>query len=316
MVKNFFEQLACYYNMENDLSNIVVALCNSNNEFKKKFIRFFFPNIDINNIVSILREVPDKNNLGSRVDIYITMNDEKLPYIIEVKIDDHNHHFGQYEEAYKIDKERFGYITNYDCIEGKKLGYDVKTWENFYDYLKNNNSTDELINAFTLYLKNVCGIIKYYKSMNITGLDSIPCFVNTVKKIISKDRDWVKTTFYKEYAYSSSIHESFLINFQDKSNDGFALFGLWFHEKPIISICINSRSWLSERIMEDKKNAIENARISKLPYNEFFWDKNDMWFEMNDDKMQNFIDASSYDKQKLILEEFFEEVIRSIKKYF
>lgn len=316
MVKNFFEQLACYYNMENDLSNIVVALCNSNNEFKKIFIRFFFPNIDINNIVSVLREVPDKKNLSSRVDIYITMNDEKLPYIIEVKINDHNHHFGQYEEAYKIDKERFGYITNYDCIEGKKLGYDVKTWENFYDYLKNNNSTDELINAFTLYLKNVCGIIKYYKSMNIIGLDSIPCFVNTVKKIISEDRNWVKTTFYKEYAYSSSIHESFLINFQGKSNDGFALFGLWFHEKPIISICINSRSWLSERIIDNKKNAIENTRISKLPYNESFWDKNDVWFEMSDEKMQNFIDASTYDEQRLILKDFFEEVIRSIQKYF
>lgn len=316
MVKKFFEQLSGYYNNENDLSNIVVALCNTNYEFKEKFISFFFPNIDIRNIESILREVPDKNNFGSRVDIYITLNDDKKPYIIEVKISDKNHHFGQYEEAYQIDKDRFGYITNYNCVEGKELGYDVRTWEDFYDYLNQNKSEDELINAFALYLKNVCGIIKYTKPMNISGLDSIPCFVNTVKKIISKERNWVKTSFYREYAYKDGIHEGFNINYPNKRDSGFALYGLWFYEKPVISICINSRPWLSERIINDKENTILNTNISKKPYKEHFWEKDDVWFEMSDEKMHDFIKTDSYEKQQIILEEFFEEVVRSIKKYF
>ena len=152
--------------------------------------------------------------------------------------------------------------------------------------------------------------------MDFKGLDSIPCFVNTVKKIISKERSSVKTTIYKEYAYSSSIHESFLIEYTGKNCTGFALFGLWFHEKPIISICINSRPWLSEQIMNDQQNIIEKMRISKPPYKEYFWDKDDVWFELSDEKLQNFINTASYDKQLIILEEFFDEVINNIQKYF
>lgn len=317
MIKQFFEQLACYYNKENDLSNIVVALCNTNHEFKEKFLCFFFPNININDIDGLIhREIPDKNNLSSRVDIHIPMRAEKMPYIIEVKINDKNHHFGQYEEAYQIGKDRFGYITNYDCTEGKESGYDVKTWEEFYDYLNENKSEDELINAFTLYLKNVCGITKYYKPMNFTGLESIPCFVDTVTKIIKKERGWVKTEFYRECAYGSSVHEGFHIYFPGKDNSGFALYGLWFHEKPIITICINSRSWLSEKIMNDRENAIENTQFSNKPYQERFWNKDDVWFELSDEKMQEFIDANSYDEQQAILENFFEEMIGCIQKYF
>lgn len=184
MVKKFFEQLAGYYRLENDLSNIVVALCNSNLGFKEKFVHFFFPKLDVARIESITREVPDRKNLGSRVDIYITLTDDRKPFIIEVKIGDRNHHFGQYEKAYEIDKDRFGYITNYGCIEGKELGYDVKTWKDFYDFLSKKEDKDEMADAFAIYLKNVCGIIKYDKPMNIKGLDAIPCFVETVKKII------------------------------------------------------------------------------------------------------------------------------------
>lgn len=39
-----------------------------------------------------------------------------------------SHHFGQYETAYGVPKERLGYITNYRC---KKEGYVIKNWEPF-----------------------------------------------------------------------------------------------------------------------------------------------------------------------------------------
>ena len=317
MLKTFFEQLAGYYRAENDLSNIVVALCNAHQEFKEKFVKFFFPHLNVNHIESILREVPDKNHLGSRVDIYITTTKDTKPYIIEVKIGDRSHHFGQYEEAYEIGKDRFGYITNYECIEGKEQGYEVKTWEGFYDEL--NESEDEIIKAFAVYLKNVCGIIKYDKPMNITGLDAIPCFADTIRRIISKERNWVETPFYKEYARRDSIHVGFTINFPKSATDGFARYGLWFfQEKPLITICLTDNLRLSEQIMNDRENVIENTWIAKQPYqeDEKIWEANEVWFELSDEKLQDFINAPSYEEQQRIVEAFFDEVIRSIQKYF
>ena len=315
MIKEIFEQLAYYYRHENDLSNIVVALCNSNSIFKEMFVKFFFPDIKVSDVESILREVPDKNNMGSRVDIFINMANQSKPYIVEVKIDDRNHHFGQYEEAYEIGKERFGYITNYECLEGRESGYDVKTWEDFYEYLSESRLNDEVINAFGVYLKNVCGIIKYENPMNIKGLSAIPCFVETVRKIILKERNWIKTSFYREYAYSSSIHEGFKFKFPQNNEYGFALFGLWFQEKPIISIAVNSRHRLSERIITEYCENSNRERFFKVPYMEKFWDKDDVWFEMSDDGLHRFINADTYEEQKRILAEFFEEVMKELEKY-
>ena len=314
MVKYFFEQLSEYYRQENDLSNIAVAMCNSSNEFRKKFVQFFFCNIDVDKIASISREVPDQNNLGSRVDIYITMSDENAPYIIEVKIGDRNHHFGQYEEAYVIGKERFGYITNYECTEGKELGYDVKTWEELHDYLIKSGSSDELINGFTAYLKNVCGIIKYENPMNIKGLDSIPCYVDTVRKIIAKKRDWVRTRKNRPYFVETSYHQGFYINYDDKNDDVYALFGLWFFERPIISIIINSTPWLSEKILQEDVTFHENSTFYHYSGQYCAFREDDVWFELNDKKLQEFIDASSYEEQIEVLEGFFEEVLRCIQK--
>lgn len=316
MIKDFFNQLALFYHLENDLSNIVVALCNSDYLFREIFLRFFFPEIDISDVELILREVSDKTNLGSRVDILITLRNDSAPYLIEVKKGDRNHHFGQYEEAYCVGKERFGYITNYECTEGKKLGYDVKTWEEFYDLLILHHGEDRLIDAFAAYLKNICGIVKYEKPMNITGLESIPCFADTVRKIISSEKSWVETSFYREYVYSSSIHEGFMINFPGCSNSGFAVFGLWFQEVPVISICINSRPWLSEKIMTDKASFATKSKIFKMPYQQNFWDRNDVWFELSDQLLNDFISSGDYEGQQRILEEFFNEVVSSIKKYF
>lgn len=127
MIANFISNLSTYYNVENDLSNITCILCEADEDFKTKFLKFFFPDIEVNNVAFIEREVPDLCNRGCRVDIYITMENDDIPYIIEVKINDNHHHFGQYDKAYNVSRDRFGYITNYNCLEGRHLGYDVKT---------------------------------------------------------------------------------------------------------------------------------------------------------------------------------------------
>ena len=67
-ITSFISELASYYWHENDLSNITVALCNSNVTFKTLFVQFFFPDIEVSEIDEIRREVPDEGNHGSRVD--------------------------------------------------------------------------------------------------------------------------------------------------------------------------------------------------------------------------------------------------------
>lgn len=86
----FFEQLAKYYRHENDLSNITVALCNSSDIFREIFVHFFFPEIRIENIKEISREIWDVNGMGSRVDIHITLDNDEI-FIVEVKKGDRNH---------------------------------------------------------------------------------------------------------------------------------------------------------------------------------------------------------------------------------
>lgn len=317
MINKFIEQLSGYYNSENDLSNIVVALCNSHQTFRDTFVKYFFPSIDVNKINSIEREIPDNNNLGSRVDIYISMIDEEKPYIIEVKKGDRNHHFGQYEEAYEIGKERFGYITNYECYEGKALGYDVKTWEDFYNHIVQNECNDEFLNGFASYLKNVCGIIKYDNPMNITGLNAIPCFIDASKKIIDENNYIAKVQFYKTFINRSSLQVGFLFKYSEESAiDGFALIGLWFYEKPIITIGVSSRPWLSDKILENKEKIFDKSIYAKQAYRDKYWQKDDVWFDLSDNKMDDFIKASSFDEQVSILREFFNEILVNLKFLF
>ena len=317
MLTKLFEQLANYYHQENDLSNIVVALCNSHQFFKEIFVKFFFPNIDINKIESIAREVPDENNQGSRVDIYITMLDDKKPYIIEVKKGDRNHHFGQYEEAYEIGKDRFGYITNYNCIEGKELGYDVKTWDDFYNHLLKFVNDDEFIKGFASYLKNVCGIIKYDNPMDITGLNAIPCFIDASKKIIEENNSVAKTQFYKTFIYRSSLQVGFIFKYAEEANlDGAAYIGLWFNEKPVITIGINSRSWLSEKIIQNKDEIFDKSIYAQKAYKDYYWSKDDVWFDLSDDKLEAFINAKSFDEQVDILRDFMNEVLADLEPLF
>ena len=315
MISKFLSQLSNYYSLENDLSNIVVALCNSNPAFREKFIKFFFPKMDLNTIESITREVPDNNNLGSRVDIYIAMNNDTKPYIIEVKKGDRNHHFGQYEEAYGIERDRFGYITNYDCVEGKKLGYDVKTWEEFYNFIS--ESEDDFVKGFLAYLKIVCGIIKYEHPMDITGLNAIPCFIDASKKIIEEGNGIAKTQFYKTFIYRSSLQVGFIFKYAEEASlDGAAYIGLWFNEKPIITIVINSRSWLSEKIIQHKDDIFKKSIYAKKAYKDYYWSKDDVWFDLSDKKLEDFINANSFDEQVNILREFMHEVLVNLEPFF
>lgn len=320
MSDDFIGELAKYYNLENDLSNITVALCNSDEFFKEKFIHFFFPDLDINRIADMQREVPDEDGMGSRVDIYIKLADDKLPYLVEVKIGDQNHHFLQYEEAYKIDKSRLGYITNYYCAEGIDKGYDAKTWEGFYDYLTPLAEKDKLIKSYLSYLKQVCNIIIYDQPMKFRNLNSIPQFIATVKSLLEKNAHPIEVDLKgtSVLAYDYAVLKSFY--FKDPSqtdNKAFGSIGLWFQEQPWIMIGVSpagqeSRSWLPRAIIRERENFLD-AKYCEVPYTDKLWYKDDVWSRMKPEVMQEFLDTDNIKRQKEILEAFIDEFLGKVK---
>lgn len=172
MTATFFSQLSEYYYKENDLSNITCSMCKAMPWFMDTFVKFFFPDLDTSRISSMEREVPDEDDKHSRVDLLIRLKDDKDPYLIEVKIYDENHHFGQYEEAYHVSKDRLGYITNYVCYEGIDKGYDVKTWQDWYNHLNASlidlgEEEQKLCIGYLAYLKKVCGFCNLTTSLDL-----------------------------------------------------------------------------------------------------------------------------------------------------
>ena len=307
----FFGGLASYFRKENDLSDVTVALCNADDEFKKIFLKCFFPQIKLDEIKSILREVPDDSVKDSRVDILINTKDEDIRYLVEVKIYDQNHHFGQYEAAYGVPKEQFGYITNYRC---KKEGYIIKTWEEFYNNCCK-NSNNPLIKAYGEYLKKVCGIDRYSYPMVIESSDSEQCFGDTVQKIIVNYTDDVLGTRYdKKYPNKCA----FGFDFGKQSNlRGYAIYYANFCEKPEIALVLHARYFLENSVLNEAESLVSNAEFFSKPYKRNLVAPSNVWIPLKEEKLKELSsDKVDYQTQKSILEGFFNEVLSKLSKYF
>lgn len=306
----FFSGLASYFRKENDLSDITVALCNADDEFKVTFLKFFFPQINVSEVNAIRREVPDDSLKDSRVDILIETNDKKIQYLVEVKIYDQNHHFGQYEAAYGVPKKQFGYITNYRC---KKEGYIVKTWEEFYNNCCK-NSNNPLIKAYGEYLKKVCGIDRYSYPMVIESSDSEQCFADTVQKIIVNYTDDVLETRYdKKYPNKCAFGFDFG---KPKSLNGYAIFYANFCKKPEIALVIHARYFLENPVLNEAKSLASEAEYFGEPYSRNLVAPSNVWIPLKEEKLKELgSDKVDYKTQKKILEGFFNEVLSKLSKY-
>lgn len=312
-INEFFKHLARYYWHENDLTNVTVALCNANESFREKFLHFFFPNLKVEDVSEISREVWDSNSMGSRVDILIRMNsDEK--YIIEVKKGDSNHHFGQYEVAFDVDKSHFGYITNYFCREGIDLGYDVKTWRQFYNSLDKSSEKAPMISAYLSYLSAVCGITKYTKTMNLDSLKTIPQFFETMDAIVEKESENLHISplnekrgnwnySYKGFRIDSSKNAEWLTN---------GYFLVYF---PSSCICVGIGGCAKVSVKEIQEAAKHDSfTYSTAPYIDTeFWGY--LWYDLSELAKTMLQDATSVEEQEKILTEYLKEVMASVRKY-
>ena len=193
----FFESLAQRMYHENDLSDMVYALCLSNPSFKQFFLDFFFKDQELKaESASIEREVSYLD--GSRPDFVIRA--EGKIYFVEVKIWDRSHHFAQYSETLKkFDSKdgplRLGYITNYVICENELEVNDkgvfktmirenrVKQWRQFINTLKspeyNSWSQSDEVQGVIVYCEKVCPDISdeeigeyIYKSEDFTAVRS------------------------------------------------------------------------------------------------------------------------------------------------
>lgn len=174
-IERFFRELSRRMYKENDLSDMVYALCRSNSDFMQFFLNFIFGVGELNaRDFRIEREVSFGND---RPDFVLTKKDSGERYFIEVKIGDRSQHFAQYSKRLNELNEcgdgwrYLGYITNYEIQEGE-LSPDDKTafngckgngiyhtWSEFKDALYKSKLVGDLnedIRGLLAYCEMVC----------------------------------------------------------------------------------------------------------------------------------------------------------------
>lgn len=302
IVKFFFSNLYWRFNKENDLSDVTWTMCYTSETFKQLFLQFFFPYERFDRINSFVRELSKED---SRADFVID-NDGEI-YVIECKIGDKNHHFEQYLEAYKIGKERLGYIVNYNHLY---KDFEIRTWRQFHDFIEENKPENEdekcLHEAYLEYLKNVCGIIKITKKMELNGAYSLYCFNQILKSIINRSTERFTLSYYNTDFKESYYGYKFRVESSLKK-DLWLNVGLWFNfEKPVITTGVWKQDGLGESFseeIENKKKHIENyARKNYRKDSSYYFEGTEKFYE-------EFECAINADAQKDILCKFVDEVI-------
>lgn len=323
MIKNLFENLSNFYCLENDLSNITKIMCDVSPFFKKLFINFFFPELDVKKVESIDREITAPNNAGSRVDLYLSVYEDDLPYLIEVKIGDTNHHFGQYEKDYNIPSERLGYITNYTCIQP---GYKVKTWEEFYDLLNKNlgkirnEMEKELCNGYLHYLMSSCNFIKLEGPMNFNTLQSLYQFfivLRPLMKIESSELSMEPSKFYAPVSNGLPVGIQLIDYYltpKRKKKPYYGWIAFYYNqEQPLVTMFLDN----VEKRIDELINRIDEFKAGKYynkPYigNDEQWNRFGIWFDMKDSVFNKISSTDKLENQSKILQNFIIEVAQFI----
>lgn len=312
-LSSLFNCLAQRFGKENDLSDITWAMCQASPAFKELWIHFFFPDLDLLTVESIEREIPDDSGNGSRVDFLINIENQK-PYLVEVKIWDQKHHFGQYEKAYGIDKERLGYITNYPY---RQEGYQVKQWNEFYRHLVDANGIPEeersLICAYCEYLRNVCGIVMIDGIIDIEKMSSLYDLTLVFHELANGQTDVYETHRYrKDFSYDHCKYTCLIAKYCDIHEWGtqYPVIGIWYNNKPRIAAgYYEARDWCKS--ICDFMSA-NRSSFNEVPRTYCSKPKTDSgyFFYLSDEYLERFKNASSSEEQKVILRNFLDEVLQ------
>lgn len=339
MATELFDNIAQRLYGENNLSDITWAFCQTYPTFKRLFITFFFKDIDENApYVDIERERPSGS---SRVDFFFNHAGEN--YIIENKIDDKSQHFGQYDTTYNVTPQHFGYIINYDDFWWKGLsrkeyadkGYQIRTWEEFYDYLEEARSNKEIskeeqnaISQYQTYVKNVCSIIKIKKPMRLSALGALPAFFQILdKKALQINREDFQTKVYingqktkfggnfisyhpEDCAFGRFFSVTFPAFKRYKENWGWL--GIYCHIDSAPTICIgfdDNKSWGRPiyRLIQPTINDDNSA---------WYEESGMLWTDMNEEEFRQLNEAESIEKQIELIQNFVIRAMGNILKLY
>lgn len=316
---DFFRFLSDKFRKENDLSDITWAMCQSCESFRQYFLKFFFPEIQLDEDISIERE---KSEEDSRPDFFI--DNGGVIYLIENKINDTSHHFGQYDQTFGIPPQRFGYITNYriDDEAINKEGYRLHTWEELFDNFSNNlpkkEEDQQLWKGYLEFVKNVCGIIKIDKPMKLNGIYSLFSLMEIFeKKLATREEKQFAVKFYERNkicggGYSNSAtgvnFQIIYKNIKDESGQGiWGWIGIYYNTpNPYIMMGFYNNPGWGKGYIDMLQNKVLSKQTSfEKPYPE----SSCLWFEMSKDLRQKFEESEDVKEQESILKQFMDDVI-------
>lgn len=314
MIETFFESLSERMSNENDLSDITYALCNTDDDFRKLFLKFCFDD-DVDTL-DLVREYAEDD---SRPDFFFHGKNNQ-EYIIEVKIHDRNQHFDQYNKQFP--NAKYAFISNYILNENelcnndknaiKEKNWKIRTWKGLYNRLIKSKVKSELVDGYILYLKNVINIKEFIK-MDLKKITNLPVFLEDISKIFT-DKGFI------EYKGNKSMSEYYYGKFFTK-NDFYFWFGLFFSEdtygNPKIFIGMKEDEYWIPKKISSKFKAINCSKnkdsvIERIEYDPV-GNYGDYWFNIKPELVKIFCnDNSTKEKEQEILEIFIQEVFHTI----
>lgn len=311
----FFSNMADRLGGENNLSDVTWTMCKTFPSFLKEWVSFFFGKLDCSTVQCIEREVFANENKNSRVDFYIESSEEQMPYIIEVKIYDSQHHFVQYDKDFNVTPDHFGYITNYPLE--REGGYEIRQWKQFYDRLKKSTvfTAEEwpLVNAYMEFLKRVCNMDEIIEKVNLEKMNSLFDIIRLFKQLAARNTDCYTSKLYKDYTDNASKYIALLVNYVRHPEWGnvYPVIGVWFNP-PGPRICAgfyNAGGWGKPVCKHMKSNRTKlNSVVTQRCGSPILEDEG-YFFYLSGDSLNEFNNASCVEEQRAILKVFLDEVI-------
>jgi hypothetical protein len=304
--KDFFRKLSERLYKENHLSDITWALCNSSIWFSKFFLKYCFGE-EITNIDSFEREYSYDN---CRPDFYIITNDGK-EYLIEVKKDDRNDHFKQYNKTFP--KTTKSFIADYKVLA--ENGWITKTWKEFSEILNNNileidSLEKNLIEGYISYLNSVINKVEV-KQMNFTNVASLIDFYHCLTEICQG----ITIVSLEEYKSNSAIksdrYGKYFYYLNSKNKNVYFWIGLYI-SKNYSTIYFFIDHYTNEDWCPKNEAGIIKALKSGKYFDKTAIDGDGLWVALKDKYYEKFCSNIEVEEQKQILHNFLNEILQKL----
>ena len=310
---NLFKDLGTRLQTENNLSDMTWAIAKLSKTFMKAFINHLELPFQDNVPYFFYREI--SLNESCRPDFLFEQGNNR--FIIENKIYDTNYHFEQYtshREAKNI--TGFGIISNHklDNIsleKAQKNNFKVAYWEDFIEGLKRNKFYDEekmCIEAYIQYVKEVCSIMEL-KVIRFNELSSLYFLNGLITKIIHEySFEGFECKFYPPPPRAHGNYWSgqyFSLNRKSGSSTVYPIFGIYFKEEPPVIYISCEKDWCKP-IYEQYKGKKKGGISYNLDSDDW-----EVSFVLKEQRFNEFTKAT-LEQQKIILKEYFAEVIKKI----